>query len=147
MNPQSLENLARIGELKKEPSDPDEIEGLIHGASVRLVDALNSDLSIESRFDLAYNVAHALALAALRWCGYRSGSRYLVFQCLPHTLGLGEEHWRVLAVAHRRRNLVEYEGRLELDERLVSDVTKVAREMLHRVQDLVGSRRDPGRRN
>ena len=35
---------------------------------------------------LVYNAAHALCLAALRWHGYRSGNRYIVFQLLPHTL-------------------------------------------------------------
>ena len=40
---------------------------------------------IESRFDLAYNPSHALALANLRWHGYRSDIRYIVFQCLQHT--------------------------------------------------------------
>lgn len=48
----------------------------------------NATLAIESRFDLAYNAAHALALAALRARGYRSDNRYVVFQALPHTLGL-----------------------------------------------------------
>jgi len=32
-------------------------------------------LSLEGRFDLAYNAAHALALAALRHRGYRSDNR------------------------------------------------------------------------
>ena len=54
----------------------------------RLDDAGRRELSLESRFDLAYNAAHALALAALRLRGYRSESRYLVFQCLQHTLDL-----------------------------------------------------------
>ena len=53
---------------------------------VRLRDAQNLELGVESRFDLAYNAAHAYSLAALRWHGYRSGNRYTVFQCLPHTL-------------------------------------------------------------
>ena len=54
----------------------------------RLHDAQNTTLALESRFDLAYNAAHALALYALRRQGYRSENRYLVFQVLPHTLGL-----------------------------------------------------------
>ena len=61
----------------------------------RLADAHNDALSLESRFDLAYNAAHALSLAALRRGGYRARHRYIVFQVLPHTLGLGPEVWRV----------------------------------------------------
>ena len=57
----------------------------------RLADAANPSLSLESRFDLAYNAAHALASAALRRLGYRAENRYVVFQALPHTLGLPVE--------------------------------------------------------
>ena len=77
---------------------------------------------LESRFDLAYNAAHALCLAALRRQGYRARHRYIVFQVLPHTLGLGPEVWRVLAKAHDLRNLAEYEGHVDVEQRLVTDV-------------------------
>ena len=89
-------------------------------------DAANASLAIESRFDLAYNAAHALCLAALRRKGYRSSQRYIVFQVLPHTLGLGPEVWRVLDKCHNTRNLGEYEGLLDVDERLVTDLIKAA---------------------
>lgn len=88
-------------------------------------DARNEALSIESRFDLAYNASHALALAALRWHGFRSANRYLVFQCLPFTLGMGQEQWRLLALCHERRNVAEYEGYLEIEERLVADLIEM----------------------
>ena len=94
----------------------------IRSATVRLVDADKADNSVESRFDLAYNAAHALCLAALRHAGYRSHNRYVVFQALPHTLGLGPEVWRVLAKCHQIRNQGEYEGDLNVDDRLVSDL-------------------------
>ena len=66
--------------------------------------------------------AHALSLAALRRAGFRARHRYIVFQVLPHTLGLGPEVWRVLAKAHDLRNLAEYEGHVEVDRRLVNDL-------------------------
>ena len=88
----------------------------------RLKDAQRQGLALESQFDLAYNAAHALCLAALRWHGYRSGNRFIVFQLLPHTLGLGPEVWRVLSKCHDARNLGEYEGMLEVDTRLVADL-------------------------
>jgi hypothetical protein len=66
--------------------------------------------------------SHALALAALRRHGYRADKRYMVFQCIPHTLGLGREVWRVLMLCHDRRNLAEYEGHLEIDAQLVLDL-------------------------
>jgi hypothetical protein len=61
-------------------------------------------------------------LAALRRQGFRPGNRYIVLQVLPHTLGLGPEVWRVLDKCHNSRNLGEYEGLLEVDERLLQDL-------------------------
>lgn len=119
----ALENLAGAGKaLAAEPANATETAGLLHSGRVRLADARNAGLSLESRFDLAYNAAHALCLAALRQQGYRARHRYIVFQALPHTLGLGPEVWRVLAKAHDVRNLAEYEGHLDVTERLVLDV-------------------------
>jgi hypothetical protein len=96
--------------LRAEPPDAQEFTGLKRSGLARLNDAANASLSLEGRFDLAYNAAHALCLAALRVKGYRPANRYIVFQVLPHTLNLGPEVWRVLAKCHEVRNLGEYEG-------------------------------------
>ncbi len=108
--------------LRVEPPDAKEFAGLRRSGLARLKDATQPTLAVESRFDLAYNAAHALCLAALRWHGYRSGNRFIVFQLLPHTLGLGPEVWRVLSKGHDIRNLGEYEGDLNVDERIVADL-------------------------
>jgi hypothetical protein len=126
MTSPELERLAQIGKLKREPGAQVEIDGLVRSARNRLTDAGLPALALESRFDLAYNAAHALALAALRWQGYRSDNRYIAFQALPHTLGLGPAVWRVLATCHQRRNALEYEGFLEVDERLLADLINAA---------------------
>ena len=120
-----LDNLCGLNKpLAPEPPDAAEFAGLKRSGLARLQDAGNESLSLEGRFDLAYNAAHALSLAALRWHGYRAGNRYIVFQVLPHTLGLGPEVWRVLAKCHDVRNLGEYEGDLNVDERLFTDLIK-----------------------
>ena len=96
--PSAFDNLCGPGKpLKAEPPDADEFAGLKRSGLARLKDAGTPSLSLESRFDLGYNAAHALCVAALRWHGYRSGNRYIVFQLLPQTLDLGPEVWRVLA--------------------------------------------------
>ena len=136
MTYQHLENLVTSGILKKEPGDQKEFEGLIRSAKARLTDAKSDALSIESQFDLAYNAAHALALAALRWHGFRSDKRYIVFQCIPHTLGLGPEIWRVLVLCHDRRNLAEYQGEMDIDNQLVTDLIKPAQLLLEKVSQL-----------
>ena len=133
---QQLDNLVRIAKLKSEPVAASEFDGLFHSGKVRLKDAGNEGLSPESRFDLAYNAVHALALAALRWHGYRSENRYLVFQCLEHTLNVPNEQWRVLDRAHNKRNVAEYEGEMDIDAGLLEALLRVAHELQKRLTEL-----------
>jgi hypothetical protein len=118
-----LENLTGPGQpLRREAPDAKEFANLVRSGLRRLADAESQTLSAESRFDLAYNAAHALCLAALRHWGYRPTNLYIVFQILPHTLGLGPEVWRVLARGHDLRTRGEYEGDLYVDEQLLADL-------------------------
>ena len=134
MTSQNLE--VKTGSLKTEPLRQDELNGLLRSVKARLVDAHNKKLSIESRFDLAYNASHALALAALRWHGYRSDNRYIVFQCLPHTLDVKPEVWRILAQCHQRRNVAEYEGHLEISDQLMAELIAAADLLQNKVESL-----------
>lgn len=136
MSLRQLDNLVRIRQPKAEPATQIEIDGLVRSGNARLKDAQIRGLSIDGRFDLAHNAAHAFALASLRWHDYRSENRYTVFQCLEHTVKLPAEQWRVLDQAHRKRNLAEYEGHLELDQALVDALVRVAREVASRVEGL-----------
>ena len=121
----ALENLCGPGKpLVAEPPDEAQIRGLQRSGLGRLEDVNHPSLSLETRFDIAYNAAHSLCLAALRRKGYRARHRYIVFQVLPHTLGLGPEVWRILSRAHDLRNLAEYEGNMEVDERFLLDLIK-----------------------
>ncbi len=133
-----LEKLCGPGQpLRQERSDAKEIAGLERSGLRRLADAERQANSLEGRFDLAYNAAHALSLAALRRSGYRAANRYIVFQVLPHTLGVGSEVWRVLARCHDLRNRGEYEGDLYIDERLVTDLInacKIVATALHKLR-------------
>lgn len=122
--------------MTPEPPDRREFAGLVRAATVRLHDAGNPANGLESRFDLAYNAAHGLCLAALRWHGYRPANRYIVFHVLPHTLGLGPEVWRVLAKCHEVRNLGEYEGDLNVEERLVVDLVRACERVAEAVSAL-----------
>ena len=139
MTSPELENLAKINKLQREPASAREQQGLLASAQARLDDAIHGKLKFDSRFDLAYNAAHALALYALRRLGYRSDNRYLVFQTLPHTTGLPPEVWRVLAKAHERRNLAEYEGHLARDEQLLKELVTAATRLRAVVESLPSS--------
>jgi hypothetical protein len=70
MGLQALDSLVRIRQLKAEPAAQAEIDGLMRSGHARLKDAQFKGLSLDSRFDLAYNAAHAFSLAALRWHGH-----------------------------------------------------------------------------
>lgn len=130
----NLENLVRSGGLKAEPPDARECRGLLQSATDRLRDAHNPQLAFASRFDLSYNAAHALALTALRLCGYRSDRRYLVFQCLAHTLDLDKVQVRLFSLCHERRNVAEYEGYMEVDETLLAELIVATDKLLVKVQ-------------
>ena len=132
-----LDNLVRAGQLKAEPCNESEVQRMLVMARTRLDDARLAAVSTEGRFTSVYNAAHAAALAALRWHGYRSENRYMVFQCLAHTLGWPAPRWRVLDAAHRARNLAEYEGFLEADESSIAELCTLVEDLLADVNKLV----------
>jgi hypothetical protein len=136
MSSAELDSLAKIGKLKREPPAIKELEGLRKLAEERLADSALKGQSFAGRFDSAYNAAHAFALYALRRHGYRSDSRYLVFQVLVHTVGLPGETVRVLAKAHERRNAAVYEGVMVQDERLITELVEAARRLRSAVDAL-----------
>jgi len=104
MSIESLENLVRIRKLKQEAPDQAQIDGMIRSAKTRIEDLQVQGLSQEGKFLSAYGAAHSLALAALRWHGYRSDNRYIAFQCLQLTVGLETGKWRLLSKCHDLRN-------------------------------------------
>lgn len=121
-----LENLVRIGQLKKEPFSRSEFETTPRSGDERLQDACSPHISLSGRFLPAYGAAYSYALAALRKLDYRPGNRYVVFQCLPHSLGVSPEVWRILAGAHDVRNGFEYEGNDEVTDDLCEQVIRCA---------------------
>jgi len=129
MSKPELDNLVRIGRLKTEPASRGEFTGMLDAARKRLVDAQNESLDPDSRFDLAYGAAHRFALAALRHCGYRSENRITVFQTLVHTLGSSAADIQILLKAHNERNLAEYEGRMDIEAHLLTDLIRCARSL------------------
>jgi len=89
----SLENLAKIGQLKSHPPDAEEIERLLTAAQRNLRDAHVTSISAETRFDAAYEGVMQSALAAVMMHGYRPdtnrlGHHMTVVQSLPLTIGI-----------------------------------------------------------
>lgn len=132
----TLENLARTRQLKVEKPDALEFTHMVQSAIAKLRDAQNPALSFDSRFELAYSAAHSLALAALRARGFRSDKRYLVFQCLVHTVNMDAATVREFDDYHHKRNLAEYEGGFDPDEQLLAELIANTAELLKKVQKL-----------
>jgi hypothetical protein len=55
---------------------------------------------------------------------------------LPDTLGLGPEGWRILSKCQDMRNRTEYEGAIDVDERLLSDLIRASRTVAEKVEQL-----------
>ncbi len=132
----NLLNLQKIGKLKSEAPDQGEFNSLVQGAGRRLADAANPVLSSDSRFSLAYDAAHSFALAALRWHGFRSENRYLVFQVLQHTVAFPVSKWRLLAECHEKRNRALYDGDPLDDEQLIKEFISVTKDLQAAVKAL-----------
>lgn len=82
-----LENLAnQTAQLTAEPFDQKEYQGLIRSGQTRLTDAQNSSLSLESRFDLAYN-------ARMRSASRRSGARAIAPETVTSFSRCYPTHW------------------------------------------------------
>ncbi len=87
MTLERLDKLVETRLVNQEPPDQGEFDGLIERARRHLNDAQVVGVSEEGQFSLTYIASHSLALAAMRWHGYRTDKRYLVFQCLEGIKG------------------------------------------------------------
>jgi len=71
-------------------------------------------------FDVSLYRAIKFSRVKHRHRGYRSNNRRdAVFQTLVHTLGTSPDDVQTLLKAHNERNLAEYEGRVDVDEKLL----------------------------
>ena len=133
-----LDNLCGpTGDLAHEAPDEEEYAHHIDNGLKKLHDGKNRDLNLVSRFDLAYNAAFHLSLAALRRIGYRpKDKRYIVFQALPHTLQLGADVWRVLNNCHDIRNSDTYRITYLINEKLIDDLIAACQKVADKISTL-----------
>jgi hypothetical protein len=50
-----------------------------------------------------------------------------VFQTLAHTLGTDASNIQIFLKAHNERNLAEYQGRMDIDAKLLADLMRSAK--------------------
>ncbi len=53
-----------------------------------------------------------------------------MFQCLEHTLGLPPNKWLLLDLAHKKRNLAEYEGDLDVTASFVDELIELVASLI-----------------
>jgi hypothetical protein len=51
-----------------------------------------------------------------------------------HTVGLAKEKWLVLDQCHKKRNLAEYEGQVDIDPQLLKELIELTTELLKFVE-------------
>ena len=120
----TLENLIGKG-LQREPTSAEEIRRFLAKIGTKLTDAGRDSISLDSRFDLAYEALLQIGLAALRANNLRPDSRgghhVLALQTLHNSIGYPREKLRLLDEFRRQRATGLYDGsfvptQAELDE-------------------------------
>jgi hypothetical protein len=104
-----------IGKLKAHVANALEIRRLLAAIERNIADAAITEISDESRFDIAYKAVMQCALAAMMASGYRPstsepGHHATLIESLPWTLGLPRDAWVVLDALRRKRNSNDYTG-------------------------------------
>ncbi len=111
-----LENLIGKG-LQSEPSDKEEIQRLRRKIETKLDDAANTQISLDSRFDIAYEALLQIGLTALRANGLRPNSRgghhAMALQTLDSTIGYPRDKLRLLDRFRHMRSAGLYDGSFE----------------------------------
>lgn len=126
----TLENLIGKG-LQREIASAEEISRLLAKITIKLSDARESIISLDSRFDLAYEALLQIGITALRANNLRPDSRgghhVLALQTLNTSIGYPREKLRMLDEFRRQRAVGLYDGsfvptQTELDELIATVV-------------------------
>ena len=111
----TLQNLAKIGQLKPHKATAEEVARLLAAVRRNLADAEVNGISNETRFDCGYKAVMQCALIAMMVNGYRPstsapGHHQTMLQSLPLTLGVSNDVWIVLDALRKKRNQNDYTG-------------------------------------
>lgn len=130
----TLNNLVGRG-LEKAESDSEELGRYLERIQRKLSDSRQSSISLDSRFDIAFEALLQIALAALRANGYRTtsgaGHQQLAIQALPKSIGVGAADVRALEEFRKKRSAGLYLAEFEPSEAEV-DALIAAVERLHK---------------
>jgi hypothetical protein len=128
----TLDNLIGKG-LQREPTDAEEIKRFLTKIATKLADARATAVSIDSRFDIAYEAMLQIGIVALRAHSLRPDSRgghhVLALQTLETTIGFPRAKLRVIDQFRRQRALGLYDGSFEPSETELSELLLIVEAM------------------
>jgi len=126
----SLEEMILRGELRREPTVPEEIRQLLAGIARRLDDARRVENHPETRIEQAYHAILGCALAALRTEGLRStnvlGKHQFVLESLVDTLAIERTRIDYYQRLRGLRNKEIYEGAVHVSPHDVAEAIEEA---------------------
>ena len=129
----SLQDWLTNGWLVEHETNTEEIGNLILLADRDLRDAGSSELSVDWRFNIAYNAALQMAGAAMVASGYRTtrtGSHhYRTIRGLVHTIGIDDATVRLLDRFRKKRNMAEYDAAGMISEQEAREMLSLARSL------------------
>ena len=139
----TLENHIGKG-LQQEPASPEELRRFLNKIAIKLADAQSETLSLDSRFDLAYEALLQIGLAALRANGFRPDSRgghhLLALQTLNTTIGYPREKLRLLDEFRRQRATGLYDGSFDPTKAEVQAILQTVIELNAFFESWLGNR-------
>jgi len=134
----NLEEWVKNNWLTKQLASPQEIKDLLNVAERDLKDCQITNLSLDARFNLAYNSALQLANIALRACRYRVSkgerSHYYVIQSLALTIGLDKENILNFEAFRKKRHESSYEVAGNISGQEVIEITEFATKLRNDVE-------------
>jgi len=128
----TLDNLIGKG-LQREPCDAAEITRFLDKIGTKLHDASNPAISLESRFDIAYEAMLQAGLTALRAHDLRpdarGGHHILALQTLEKSIGFPGDKIRFIDSFRKQRAAGLYDGSFEPSEAEVTALRAAAEEV------------------
>ena len=120
-------------------TNAEEIANLLALADRDLHDAQSTELSVDWRFNIAYNAALQLAGAAIAASGYRvvrSGPHHhRTIQSLAHTIGADDNTVLLLDRFRKKRNIAEYDVVGAISDQEATEILTLAQSLRQRVLD------------
>ena len=128
----SLEEWLNEGHLKSYKTSRKEVEQLFAVFERDMADARVVALSVERKFESAYNAALVMARAALAASGYRTsgeGNHYWTIQSLAFTLQMEADTINQFNKFRQKRNTSNYEMIGVVSEQEVTEMIALAQEL------------------